>query len=62
VKLPPATATAVCATRSRLLSVTQGVTEVVVIPLKLNVWLTAALVPLTATMTKVVGEEVFVFL
>jgi hypothetical protein len=45
-----------------LLLVSQGVTEVVVIPFKLNVWFTALPVPLMATMTKVVGEEVLVFL
>jgi len=58
----PETATADCCARSLLPSVTQGTTEVAVRPFKLKVWLTAALFPLMATTTKVVGEELLVFL
>jgi hypothetical protein len=45
-----------------LLSVTQGVTEVTLTPLKLKAWLVVPLLALIATMTTVCGEEVLVFL
>lgn len=58
MKLPAATATADSSVRLLLGPVTQGVTEVEVIPVKLKVWLTAALLALTATM-KYWPERVF---
>lgn len=58
----PETAIAACWTRLLLLSVTQGTTEVTLRPVRLKVWLVVELLPLIATMTMVVGEELLVFL
>jgi hypothetical protein len=62
VKLLPATPTAVCRTKLLLGSVTQGTTEVVVRPFSEKVWLTVELLPLMATITNVVGDELELFL
>ena len=43
-------------------SVNHGTTEVTLSPLRLKVWLVVELLPLMATMTMVVGEELLVFL
>ena len=50
MKLLAATGTAAFWVKLLVGSVSQGVTEVVVIPVKLKVWFTATLLPLTATM------------
>jgi hypothetical protein len=62
VKLLLETGTAACATRPLPTSVSHGVTEVVLRPLRLKAWLTAELLLLIATITKVVGELLLVFL
>lgn len=50
MKLPPVTATAAFCVRLSLASVSQGVTEVEVMPVKLKVWLTADVFALMAMM------------
>lgn len=62
VKLLAATGAAPCLAKDRVPSVIQGVTDMVVRPVKLKVWFTAAPVPLMATITNVVGDEPEVFL
>ena len=52
-----ATAAGPCLAKLRVPSVIQGVTEVVLRPVKLKVWFTAAALPLMATITKVVGDD-----
>ena len=58
----PDTATADFWTRLLLPSVTQGMTEVTLTPLRLKVWLVVEPLLLMATKTMVWGEEVLVFL